>query len=206
MLKHLVYTVHYTHSAAPLMNAPSQTAAALTLKAGRNIPKAAVAAHTEYHLLYLGDLQPFYWPLNTCIQFSLRLFTSHCQNYDSHTETECTGGKPTAKSIGTPQHQGAHSTTMQMRVSLGEEGSGAVVEKHVGLGHSNVHLRRIVTVRHKSSPILAVYLCTSKFKTTDKQVEGEESCSFSSHYMTATGQSHCTLMHISSEITTDLLT
>lgn len=35
---------------------------------------------------------------------------------------------------------GAHGTTMQMRVSLGEEGSGAVVEKHMGLGHSNVHL------------------------------------------------------------------
>ena len=58
MLKHLVYTVH-THSTAPLMNAPSQTAAALILTAGHN-PLKAAAAHTENHLLYVGNLQPFY--------------------------------------------------------------------------------------------------------------------------------------------------
>lgn len=61
------------------------------------------------------------------------------------------------KSIGSTQDRGAHSTTMQMRVSLGEEGSGAVVEKHMGLGHSNIHLGRIVTIRHKSSPIPALF-------------------------------------------------
>lgn len=79
---------------------------------------------------------------------------------------------------------------MQMRVSLGEEGSGAVVEKHMGLGHSNVHLGRIVTIRHKSSPIPSVFfLFTSKFKTTDRQAEGEESLSILSHCITAIGQS-----------------
>lgn len=117
------YTAHtptQTHSTVLLMNA-SQTAAALTLTAGPALE--AAAAHTEYRLLYLGDLQPFHRLLNT-----------------SHKVTECTGGEPTTDSIKTMQERGAHSTTMQMCVSLGEEGSGAVVEKHVGLGQSNVHL------------------------------------------------------------------
>lgn len=148
------------------MNAPSQTAAVLTLTAG--LALEAAAAQTEYHLLYLGYLQPFHWLLNTCIQFFLRLLTP--QNYVSHTVTGWPGGEPTAQSIRTMQEQGAHSTTMQMRVSLGEEGSGAVVEKHVGLGQSNVHLWRITTVRHKSSPVPAFScLHPSSRLLTDRQ-------------------------------------
>lgn len=37
------------------------------------------------------------------------------------------------------------SATMQMLVSLGEERPGTVVEKHIGLGHPNVHLRETTT-------------------------------------------------------------
>lgn len=93
------------------------------------------------------------------------------------------------------QERGAHSTTMQMCVSLGEESPGTVVEKHMGLGHPNVHLRE--TIRHKSSSIPAEYFLSvclfvcffkSKFKTTDRQAEGEDSVSISNHCMTATGQ------------------
>lgn len=36
------------------------------------------------------------------------------------------------------------SGTMQMRVSLGEERPGTAVEKHMGPGHPNVHLRETV--------------------------------------------------------------
>lgn len=85
---------------------------------------------------------------------------------------------------------------MQMCVSLGEESPGTVVEKHMGLGHPNVHLRE--TIRQKSSSIPAEYffflVCLfvcffeSKFKTTDRQAEGEDSFSISNHCMTATGQ------------------
>lgn len=84
---------------------------------------------------------------------------------------------------------------MQMCVSLGEESPGTVVEKHMGLGHPNVHLRE--TIRHKSSSIPAEYFLSvclfvcffkSKLKTTDRQAEGEDSFSISNHCMTATGQ------------------
>lgn len=36
------------------------------------------------------------------------------------------------------------TTIMQMRVSLGEERPGTAVEKHMGLGHPNVHLRETI--------------------------------------------------------------
>lgn len=39
------------------------------------------------------------------------------------------------------------SITMQRRISLGEEGSGAVVEKQMGVGHSDIHLCSTVTKR-----------------------------------------------------------
>lgn len=61
---------------------------------------------------------------------------------------------------------------MQMRVSLGEEGSGTVVEKHMGLGHSNVHLgeNRDNKAQIFSNPGWSFFfLFTSKFKTTDRQ-------------------------------------
>lgn len=76
------------------------------------------------------------------------------------------------KTIGTTQDRGAHSSTMQMCVSLGEESSGAVVEKHMGLGHSNVHLGRIVTIRYKSSPNLAlffVYIQVQDYRQTGRR-------------------------------------
>ena len=79
----------------------------------------------------------------------------------------------------------------------------------MGLGHSNVHLGRIVTIRHKSSPIPSVFFffwSTSKFKTTDRKVEGEESLSILSHCITAIGQSHFDVISsISSEFTTDFI-
>lgn len=62
------------------------------------------------------------------------------------------------KSIGVTQGRGAHSTTMQMRVSLGEEGSGAVVEKHMGLGHSNVHRGRQKDTNLLQSRLFFVYI------------------------------------------------
>lgn len=132
-VQYTVHTIAETHSAALHMNA-SQTTAALTLTAG--LARKVATAHTEYRSLYLGDLQPFRSLLNTCSQFFLRLLAPR----NLHKVTECTGGEPTTDYIRTMQEQGAHSTTMQMCVSLGEEGSGTVVEKHVGLGQSNVHL------------------------------------------------------------------
>lgn len=85
------------------------------------------------------------------------------------------------------QEQEAHGSTMQMHVSLGEEGSGTVVEKHMGLGHSNVHLgeNRDNKAQIFSNPGCFFFFVTSKFKTTDRQVEGEESFSISSQGMIA---------------------
>lgn len=59
------------------MNAPSQSAAALTA----GIALEAAAAYNEYCLLYLGDLQSFHRSLDTCSQFFLGLLMP--QNYDS---------------------------------------------------------------------------------------------------------------------------
>lgn len=58
-----------------------------------------------------------------------------------------TRGKLNVRTCETKQKQGGNNSTMQRRVSLGEEGSGRIVEKHMGIGHPHVHL---VTLMYKS--------------------------------------------------------
>lgn len=70
---------------------------------------------------------------------------------------------------------GGGSSTMQMRVSLGEERPGTVVEKHMGPGHPNVHLRETKPQMFLDPSDFWVYtacLFQSKFKTADRQAEG----------------------------------
>lgn len=74
------------------------------------------------------------------------------------------------------------SATMQMRVSLGEERPWAVVEKHMGLGHPNVHLRETR---------LIFCDCQSEFKRRwQTSRKGKSSVSIANHCvcMTATSR------------------
>lgn len=108
---------------------------------------------------------------------------------------ECTRGEPTVKSIS--DHAGARSTQHHHAdVCLtGERGIwGCSWETHGTwtVQHPSLKNRNSKT-RIFSDPQLC-FLFISKFKTTDRQAEGEEDSSNSSHYIIATGQKHCTLM------------
>lgn len=74
---------------------------------------------------------------------------SSSYSYSQHLRhrNNITRGKPNVRTCETKQKQGGHNSTMQGRVSLGEEGSGRIVEKHMGIGHPHIHL---VTLMYKS--------------------------------------------------------
>lgn len=89
--------------------------------------------------------------------------------------TEWAGGEPRVTTVHERAADGGGSSTMQMRVSLGEERPGTVVEKHMGPGHPNVHLRETPPQIFFDPSDFLVYtdcLFQSKFKTADRQAEG----------------------------------